>query len=81
MKKLQRLKKRHVASRRLKTYGLTAIVTISFSDDLMGTIITNGYTALQQTELQVELAIPTEKLKTVMVRLIRLSPVILTGTG
>lgn len=58
------LKKRHAASRRLKTYGLMAIVTaISFLMILLGTIITNGYTALQQTELQVELAIPTEKLQ------------------
>ena len=58
------LKKRHAASRRLKTYGLMAIVTaISFLMILLGTIITNGYTALQQTELQVELAIPIEKLQ------------------
>ena len=58
------LKKRHAASRRLKTYGLMAIVTaISFLMILLGTIITNGYTALQQTELQIELAIPIEKLQ------------------
>ena len=58
------LKKRHAASRRVKTYGLMAIVTaISFLMILLGTIITNGYTALQQTELQIELAIPIEKLQ------------------
>ena len=58
------LKKRHAASRRLKTYGIMAIVTaISFLAILLTTIISNGYTAIQQTELQIALTIPAEKLQ------------------
>ena len=42
----QGLRKRHAASRRLKTYGIMAIVTaISFLAILLTTIISNGYTA------------------------------------
>jgi len=60
----QGLKKRHAASRRLKTYGIMAIVTaISFLVILLTTIISNGYTAIQQTELQIALTIPAEKLQ------------------
>ena len=60
----QGLKKRHAASRRLKTYGIMAIVTaISFLAILLTTIISNGYTAIQQTELQITLTIPAEKLQ------------------
>ena len=60
----QGLKKRHAASRRLKTYGIMAIVTaISFLAILLTTIISNGYTAIQQTELQIVLTIPVEKLQ------------------
>ena len=60
----QGLKKRHSASRRLKTYGIMAIVTaISFLAILLTTIISNGYTAIQQTELQISLTIPAEKLQ------------------
>ena len=60
----QGLKKRHAASRRLKTYGIIAIVTaISFLAILLTTIISNGYTAIQQTELQIALTIPAEKLQ------------------
>ena len=60
----QGLKKRHAASRRLKTYGIMAIVTaISFLAILLTTIVSNGYTAIQQTELQIALTIPAEKLQ------------------
>ena len=60
----QGLKQRHAASRRLKTYGIMAIVTaISFLVILLTTIISNGYTAIQQTELQISLTIPAEKLQ------------------
>lgn len=60
----QGLKNRHAASRRLKTYGIMAIVTaISFLAILLTTIISNGYTAIQQTELQIALTIPAEKLQ------------------
>ncbi|MDC1293415.1 phosphate ABC transporter permease PstA [Candidatus Puniceispirillum sp.] len=60
----QGLKKRHAASRRLKTYGIMAIVTaISFLAILLTTIIGNGYTAIQQTELQIVLTIPAKKLQ------------------
>ena len=60
----QGLKKRHAASRRLKTYGIMAIVTaISFLAILLTTIISNGYNAIQQTELQIALTIPAEKLQ------------------
>ena len=60
----QGLKKRHAASRRLKTYGIVAIVTaVSFLAILLTTIISNGYTAIQQTELQIALTIPAEKLQ------------------
>ena len=57
------LKKRRAASRRLKTYGVLAILTaLSFLVILLTTIISNGYTALQQTELLVELSFPEAKL-------------------
>ena len=57
------LKKRRAASRRLKTYGVLAILTaLSFLVILLTTIISNGYTALQQTELLVELSFPEAEL-------------------
>ncbi|HCP18051.1 MAG TPA: phosphate ABC transporter permease PtsA [Alphaproteobacteria bacterium] len=57
------LKKRRAASRRLKAYGVLAILTaLSFLVILLTTIISNGYTALQQTELLVELSLPEAKL-------------------
>ena len=60
----QGLKKRHAASRRLKRYGIMAIVTaISFLAILLTTIISNGYSAVQQTELAITLTIPAEKLQ------------------
>jgi len=60
----QGLKKRHAKSRRLKAYGIMAIVTaIGFLAILLTTIIGNGYTAIQQAELQIALTIPADKLQ------------------
>ena len=59
----QGLKKRHAASQRLRNYGVLAIaIAIGFLAILLTTIVSNGYTALKQTELQVEVTIPLEKL-------------------
>ena len=53
------LKKRRAASRRLRLYGIMAIVTaIGFLCILLTTIISNGYTALQQTEIAVAIDVP-----------------------
>ena len=57
------LKKRHAAEMRLKAYGIGAIVTaIGFLFVLMTSIISNGYSALQQTKLALNLDLPVEKL-------------------
>jgi len=57
------LKKRHAAEKRLKFYGIFAItLALSFLAILLFTVISNGYTALQQTETRVELSLPVEKL-------------------
>ncbi|NDH26297.1 MAG: DUF3333 domain-containing protein, partial [Rhodobacteraceae bacterium] len=59
----QGLKKRHAASQRLRNYGVLAIaIAIGFLAILLTTIVSNGYTALKQTELQVEVTLPLEKL-------------------
>ena len=61
----QGLKKRHAASQRLRNYGVLAIViAIGFLAILLTTIVSNGYTALKQTELQVEVTLPLEKDRT-----------------
>ena len=52
------LKKRRAASRRLRIYGIAAILTaLGFLFILLTTIISNGYTALQQTEIAVSIEI------------------------
>ena len=57
------LKKRRAASRRLRIYGIAAILTaIGFLCILLTTIINNGYTALQQTEIAVSIKIPAEEI-------------------
>ena len=57
------LKKRRAASRRLRIYGITAILTaIGFLFILLTTIISNGYTALQQTEIAVSIEIPAKQI-------------------
>jgi phosphate transport system permease protein len=57
------LKKRRAASRRLRIYGITAILTaIGFLFILLTTIISNGYTALQQTEIAVSIEIPAKEI-------------------
>lgn len=57
------LKKRRAASRRLRIYGIAAILTaIGFLCILLTTIISNGYTALQQTEIAVSIEIPAEEI-------------------
>jgi len=57
------LKKRRAASRRLRIYGIVAILTaIGFLFILLTTIISNGYTALQQTEIAVSIEIPAEEI-------------------
>ena len=53
------LKKRRAASWRLRLYGKFGIVTaIGFLCILLTTIISNGYTALQQTEIAVVIDVP-----------------------
>ena len=53
------LKKRRAASRRLRLYGIMAIITaIGFLCILLTTIISNGYTALEQTEIAVVIDVP-----------------------
>ena len=55
------LKKRKAKETRLKAYGITAIFfALAFLITLLSTVISNGYTALQQTELSLELEIPEE---------------------
>ncbi|XDZ65806.1 phosphate ABC transporter permease PstA [Alphaproteobacteria bacterium LSUCC0684] len=57
------LKKRHAAERRLKFFGISAItLALSFLAILLFTVVSNGYTALQQTETRVQLSLPVEKL-------------------
>jgi len=57
------LNKRHAAEKRLKFYGIFAItLALSFLCILLFTVISNGYTALQQTETRVELTLPVDKL-------------------
>lgn len=59
----QSLKKRNRAERRLKLYGMAAIAfAITFLAILLTTVVSNGYTALQQTEIQVQLDIPVAEL-------------------
>jgi len=57
------LNKRHAAEKRLKFYGIFAItLALSFLCILLFTVVSNGYTALQQTETRVELTLPVDKL-------------------
>jgi len=57
------LKKRHAAERRLKIYGISAILlALGFLAILLFTVVSNGYTALLQTETRIELTLPEEKL-------------------
>ena len=57
------LKKRRAASKRLRFYGIMAIVTaIGFLSILLTTIISNGYTALQQTEIAVVIDVPADEI-------------------
>lgn len=57
------LSKRHAAEKRLKFYGIFAItLALSFLCILLFTVVSNGYTALQQTETRVELTLPVDKL-------------------
>ena len=57
------LEKRHANSRRLKAFGMVGIITaIGFLAVLLTTIISNGYTALKQTELQIAVTLPIDKL-------------------
>ena len=57
------LKKRHAAERRLKYAGIGAICfALGFLAILFTTVIGNGYTAIKQTEIAVELDIPVGEL-------------------
>ena len=57
------LRKRRAASRRLRLYGVAAILTaIGFLCILLTTIISNGYTALQQTEIAVSIEVPANEI-------------------
>ena len=57
------LKKRRAASRRLRLYGIAAILTaLGFLFILLTTIVSNGYTALQQTEIAVSIEVPAEEI-------------------
>ena len=57
------LKKRHAAERRLKFAGIGAICfALGFLAILFTTVIGNGYTAIKQTEIAVELDIPVAEL-------------------
>ncbi len=57
------LNRRHASEKRLRFYGVAAICfALGFLVVLLTTVVTNGYTALQQTEVAVELAIPVEEL-------------------
>ena len=55
--------KRHAKERRLKIYGLIAIgFALAFLVTLLTTVVSNGYTALQQTEIRLKLDIPVAEL-------------------
>ena len=55
------LKKRKAKETRLKAYGITAIFfALAFLITLLSTVISNGYTALQQTEIALDLQLPEE---------------------
>jgi phosphate transport system permease protein len=57
------LTKRHAKERRLKIYGMVAIgFALAFLVTLLATVISNGYTALQQTEIRLKLDIPVAEL-------------------
>ena len=57
------LKKRHAKERRLRAYGVAAIIfAIGFLVTLLSTVIGNGYTALLQTQVKIDLEIPIAKL-------------------
>ena len=57
------LTKRHAKERRLKIYGMVAIgFALAFLVTLLATMISNGYTALQQTEIRLKLDIPVAEL-------------------
>lgn len=57
------LKRRHAAERRLKYAGIAAIsFAIGFLVILLSTIFSNGYTAMQQTKVQLEVTIPVAKI-------------------
>lgn len=57
------LKRRNRAEKRLKFYGITAILfALGFLVTLLGTVVTNGYTALQQTEIAIDLELPVAEL-------------------
>ena len=57
------LRRRHAAERRLRAAGMAAIVfALGFLAVLFATVVGNGYTALQQTEIGVELDIPVAEL-------------------
>ena len=57
------LGKRHAAEKRLKFYGIGAITfALGFLGVLLTVVVSNGYTALKQTEIRVELSIPVSEL-------------------
>ncbi len=57
------LARRHRKEWRLKLYGILAILfAFSFLATLLTTIVANGYTALQQAELRVDLTIPVNEI-------------------
>lgn len=57
------LKRRHRAERRLKIYGISAIVVaLGFLAILFTSIVVNGYTALQQTKIALNVPIPYEQI-------------------
>ena len=57
------LKRRNRAEKRLRFYGITAILfALGFLVTLLGTVVTNGYTALQQTEIAIDLELPVAEL-------------------
>ena len=57
------LDKRHKREKQLKVAGITAItLAIGFLVVLMTNIFSNGYTALLQSEVRVNLEIPMDKL-------------------
>lgn len=57
----QSLQKRHAAERRLRYAGIAAICgALGFLVILLGTIFSNGYSALQQTYMELEVTMPAE---------------------